>query len=270
MTRVFKIRAKKYLGLLIPECCIGLLAAGFLERNAEDFAQMASVTVPWTTGDLILYYFAGNLPLSVTGENTVFHIPVYWFIFLVWLAAYTCITYSQEYRNVMAGQITRYKDRGRWFCHLAKEVCSHTFLYILTILVLFLLVGIFRGHASLVIHNEFLSLMMQAEYPGESLTNFFPVYCGMLFFLVFTAGMIQITVSVFWTAIIGFVFQVILLIITTLYMTDFFFLNATMLLRNEKVIAGGVSFLRSGSVAAIVLVSCCILGLLHVKKKDFV
>ena len=262
---------KHELCLLLTAFGLVLFAFLLFRTNLSNIEQYRQSRIAWSAGDLMLFFFKGNLPPYLVQDGPPFNVPIFWFAYYPGFVLILCLRLSEEFRLAMKGRIIRYPSRLAWSGRIICWILLDAFVYaIAAILALYLAGCAGSGNAGLQVHEEVQGALTQTDISQQIFRSCFPGFCWMLLISLIAAGMIQFLVSEISGCLYGFISLVILLVLTVAWMNDVLFLNATMWTRLQPGLDGHVRLGISGIAASAAAFLSIVIAYQYIQKKDFI
>lgn len=263
---------KKYKGYLISA---GLALFFCLELlNKLRIMKYFSVSLYAGFSEYLLYIFGGVKQYIPTSSNNPFQFPAIWMLVNILLLFITLNYPFQDMQSAGQQILIRTKGRTKWW--LSKclwNISCTVFYYLILCGVVFLFCLLLGLPITFTVNNGFLLDMFDMRSSQNLIGSVFTVgfrYFILVFLVMGSISLAQMALSLFIKPIFSFFICSIFLLLSSYFLSPVFLGNYAMVVRNDQVIANGISF-TVGIVYSLTLAALSVIvGLIYFKRYDII
>lgn len=221
--------------------------------------------------DYLIYCFKGTMPLIMVRSYAEFYLPVLW-ILVNGSILFLCLEYPLK-DLTMEGQqiIVRSNTRIGWYLSKCCWILASSLLYFCCAILAAVIVCLLNG-GTLEIKNtpEITKLYVNSLKPVEfsTLDVILAVILAPLTSLT-ALNMLQMTLCILTKPIYAFLINIILLMISAYYPSEFLLGNGTMIVRSDLVCNGETSISTVGVILFSIVVALVSVGIGVIKFRKF-
>lgn len=262
LKRGFSYNYKKYIFIFF----IVFLNCIFTINSIQKFRFITSIE--GTFIDYILYFFKG-MEMFMPNSNDEYVLPVAWFfiqIMTAYIVAYYTIDDLDGYgQNILI----RYKKRTKWWISKCIwNILSVISVYLVAYLGIFIACLIRKVEIGMIISKEFARSVSLIEFTNTPNSEILIALILLPLCVSITLSIMQMSLSIYINPMLSFIFNMLLLFLSTLFTKEWLIGNYSMIMRNTIVIDYGVKTRNGFIVCLVIIIVAFLLGAYGINRYD--
>lgn len=255
---------KKYIVVVV----VIYIQCEVFRNGAEAYYRIMNQVCKISLGDYIVDFYKGTIPYTRTSQTMPFNIPGLWSLYFMYFFAIVGQSVNKMFQSNGYQSAMRHLTRKRWFMHQNYIIWKETFLYLAVTYVTFFLYSLFHGSdmagADIELQENLngidLSVFGGLELVINTVVVPFVVMLGMAY--------VQYAASLSVNVITGILVSVVILVGSVFHASPLLIGNYLMLMRDEKMLAGGNHAVIGILICIAVIVLSFLAGNKMMGKKD--